>query len=360
MHSNPEHIAQRLLAWNGAGLRQTFPWQHTGDAYCVWVSEIMLQQTRAETVIPYYQRFMRTFPDIPLLAAADESEVLRLWSGLGYYSRARNLHRGARALVEGFGGILPTTVEELLSLPGIGRSTAGAICALGHGGRGVILDGNVRRVLSRLYAVDGDPARAATQRELWRLADECTPAASELAGDYAQAIMNFGAVVCKSRRPDCDLCPLRTDCEACRQSRQEQLPMRRRRAVRPVRQARWLVLRFPDDGVLLERVGIRGVWSRLWTLPEPREGETLQQACVRLTGLAEGQWRTRAAPWREVRHGFTHFELCAEVHVAEADKPPARIAEPQRWFVGSPAEALHSLALPSPVSRLLAELQEQE
>lgn len=355
MEPNPERIASSLLAWNSAGPRRTFPWQHTDSPYCVWVSEIMLQQTRAETVVDYYLRFMEAFGDVRALAGADEAQVLRLWSGLGYYARARNLHRAAQALVAHHGGSFPCELDALLRLPGIGRSTAGAIRALGLGERGVILDGNVRRVLSRLFRVGGDPARAQTQRQLWQLADQCTPPQAGRSGDYAQAVMNFGAVVCTVRRPGCDGCVLRSQCGAYSDSSQQSLPARRNRPVRPVRRRRWLLVHFPDGSVLLEKVWAEGLWSGLWVLPEVPDDEPLPQAFARLTGLSEQQGRVRTGPWRKLRHGFTHFELHADVHAADAAGLPARIADSERQFIGSVQRALRDLALPSPVSRLLRE-----
>src|SRR5689334_18575699 len=263
-------IAPRLLAWHAKAGRHDLPWQKDlrkeGSAYRVWVSEIMLQQTQVSTVIPYFERFLQRFPDAISLANAPPDEVLHLWTGLGYYARARNLHRAAQVIRDEHAGAFPTELDAVMALPGIGRSTAGAILAISTGQRHSILDGNVKRVLSRYYAIDGAPDENATIDELWRLADANTPA--ENVAVYTQAIMDLGATLCTRSRPRCDDCPIASDCRARLQGRQGELPAaKKRRALRKQKHAVMLVAR-RDQEVLLVQRPPSGIWGGLWCLPE--------------------------------------------------------------------------------------------
>jgi len=245
---------QRLLTWYRRHGRD-LPWRKTVDPYHILVSEIMLQQTQVATAINYYERFMQRFPDIATLATAPLDEVLHLWSGLGYYSRARNLHRAAQVLVLRYGGQLPATAVELAELPGIGRSTAAAIRALSAGERGAILDGNVRRVLARFFLVTGALRPHAAQQRLWQLAERCTP--DEDVAAYTQAIMDLGATICVRRRPLCVACPLESHCAAKRARRQHEIPAPRARLSRRTRAVVMLLAQRGDGSVLLERVSVR-------------------------------------------------------------------------------------------------------
>ena len=288
-------VADRLLAWFERHGRRNLPWRTRTTPYRVWVSEVMLQQTQVATVIPYFERFLERFPDIESLAAADRDEVLHLWTGLGYYARARNLHRAARLA----NGALPDTAPELTSLPGIGRSTAAAILAIGFGQRAVILDANVKRVLTRLHALQGI---SATESSLWRHADVHTPA--EHAGDYAQAIMDFGATHCRRARPLCCACPLSDRCLAYAQDLQHVLPEPRRRRPLPVRAVRVLLLIDDKGACLLERRPDDGVWGGLWSLPEvPVEDDAAARACEWAAAIESSE---RLPGFR---HSFTHFHL---------------------------------------------------
>ena len=247
--SESSPIAPALLAWHAAHGRHDLPWQGERTPYRVWVSEIMLQQTQVATVIPYYQRFLARFPDVRALADAAVDEVLHLWSGLGYYARARNLHRAAVRVRDEYAGELPRDFASLAALPGIGRSTAGAILALAFGERFPILDGNARRVLARYFAV-ATPPGAATTRRLWELAEDATPDAQ--IADYTQAIMDLGATVCVRQRPLCPTCPLSERCAARRRNRQQELPARRARAAR-ARRSVYMVVALADTGEVLAR-----------------------------------------------------------------------------------------------------------
>ncbi|MGQ0430205.1 MAG: A/G-specific adenine glycosylase [Gammaproteobacteria bacterium] len=336
----PGRIAAKLLPWFERHGRHDLPWQRNPSPYRVWVSEVMLQQTQVATVIPYFERFLRRFPDPSALAAAPQDEVLRHWAGLGYYARGRNLHRAAREIVARHGGRLPETPEGLLSLPGIGRSTAGAILALAHGRRHPILDGNVKRVLARVFAVRKPPDAAMSL--LWSLAENCTPAAR--VAEYTQAIMDLGATVCTRVRPDCVHCPLRHDCGAFAAGLVDELPARKRRRPRPRRRTHML---FVTQGgrVLLRRRPPRGIWGGMWTPPEFANAAS----AARWAAVAFGK---RAASLRRlpaVTHSFTHFDLdIAPWLLALPGAGKARRRAGERWqALAAPAE----VGLPAPVAR---------
>jgi A/G-specific adenine glycosylase len=296
-----DDFGRRLLAWYRDHGRRALPWQQA-TPYRVWVSEVMLQQTRVATVIPYFERFVSRFPDIGTLAVAPLDEVLHLWSGLGYYARARNLHAAARQTWERYGGSLPEDLDALMTLPGIGRSTAGAVLALAFGQRHPILDGNVKRVLSRYHAVEGWPGCAAVSRRLWALAECHTPKAR--VAEYTQAIMDLGAGLCTRSAPDCGRCPVQSGCLAARDGRQAELPGARPSRSQPLRHTSFLILMNPAGEVLLERRPPAGVWGGLWTFPEcPVEGDP--EACCRALGL-EPLALHRGEPFQ---HAFTHFRL---------------------------------------------------
>jgi A/G-specific adenine glycosylase len=296
-------LAQALIEWHAAHGRHDLPWQQDRTPYRVWVSEIMLQQTQVITVIDYYQRFLQRFPDVASLAAAPLDEVLHLWSGLGYYSRARNLKRAAERIVAEYGGEFPATRDALAELPGIGRSTAAAILALSHGQREAILDGNVRRVLSRVYGIDGAPGAPATLRTLWACAEAATPAAD--VATYTQAIMDFGATLCTRHAPLCMHCPLQSDCIAFATGRVQELPARRQRAARRTRAVIMLLATRGDGDVLLQRRPPQGIWGGLWAPPDFENREAAEQFCG--SRLRRAQLDQAALP--VLRHGFTHFDL---------------------------------------------------
>ena len=265
-----DDFATSLLAWFDQHGRRDLPWQRAINPYRVWVSEIMLQQTQVATVIPYFERFTGRFPTLAELASADLDEVLHHWTGLGYYARGRNLHKAARVVVADHQGELPRCVEVLQSLPGIGRSTAGAIAAIAYGIRAPILDGNVKRVLTRFHAVAGYPGVPAVARTLWQLADQHTPA--RRVADYTQAIMDLGATVCVRNGPSCHRCPIQTGCEALEAGVVDAYPGKKPRKNKPVRAARLFVLHDGRGGCLLEQRPENGIWGGLWTPPERAAG----------------------------------------------------------------------------------------
>ena len=296
-------FASRLLDWFDRHGRHDLPWQHPRSAYRVWVSEIMLQQTRVEAVMSYFQAFMARFPDLHALAGAPLDEVLHLWSGLGYYARARNLHRASRLVQERHGGELPAGRAALEALPGIGRSTAAAILAQAFGQPEAILDGNVRRVLARHAAVEGWPGSTAVQRRLWVLAEARLP--GERMADYTQAIMDLGATICSRTRPACQRCPVASDCAALAQRRTADLPTPRPGKVLPLR-TRWAALVVAPAGVYLERRVPTGIWGGLYSMPEADEQQVLRDAV--LSRWAHAREEARDAGDR-IAHAFSHYQL---------------------------------------------------
>jgi A/G-specific adenine glycosylase len=346
-------FAAPLLAWHALHGRHDLPWQRERTPYRVWVSEIMLQQTQVATVIGYYERFMARFPDLASLAAAPADEVLHLWSGLGYYSRARNLQRAAQVAIADHGGELPASVAGLAALPGIGPSTAAAIRALSAGERATILDGNVRRVLARYFALEGPLVGRAAEQQLWRLAEECTPD-TEVA-TYTQAIMDLGATVCVRSRPLCTVCPLATDCAARKQGLQASIPAPKPRAARRTRATVLLLALRREGAVLLERQPTPGIWAGLWCPPQFAD----------LAAAREWAGQRLAAPRYEpaalapFRHVFTHFDLEVTPLLVHCEGPAgvadwARQAGGSHGMIWLDLAAPQEVGLPAPVSRLLA------
>jgi len=307
-------FAERLLAWYDLHGRHDLPWQHPRSPYRVWIAEIMLQQTQVTTVIPYFERFMTRFPDLASLASTSLDEVLHLWSGLGYYARARNLHRTAGLLMSHRDGEFPLAIDDLAALPGIGRSTAGAILAQSRDQRHPILDGNVRRVLCRYRAIAGWPGTAAIQRRLWALSESLTP--QERVCDYTQAIMDLGATVCTRRRPACSDCPLADDCSARLAGEVSAYPEARPKRKLPTRRTTMLLLRDPTGRTCLVRRPPSGIWGGLWSLPECTDGDPRDWARERL-GLD-----VRVEPAvPALRHTFSHFHLDIDVIPATLERP---------------------------------------
>jgi A/G-specific adenine glycosylase len=341
-------IARRVIRWRRRYGRQGLPWQDTRDPYRVWLSEIMLQQTQVATVRDYYARFLQAFPDLGALADASLDDVLARWSGLGYYSRARNLHRCAQVVQREHGGTFPTTSQALAQLPGIGRSTAAAIAAFCFGERVAILDGNVKRVLGRALGFGGDLSRAAEQRALWQQAQALVPKRG--VEHYTQGLMDLGATLCTARRPACERCPLATLCVAFGQGQPEAYPVKTRRAQRGARAHALLWLEQGDQVWLAQRPE-RGVWAGLWSLPEFESPAALRGRLAGWPGEGEDQpviehalthfdWRLQPLRWRLPRR------LAAARRQALTDGLP-----PGRWV--SVEQALQ-MALPAPVRKLLA------
>jgi len=346
MRRRPSFSA-RVARWQRRHGRRDLPWQSARDAYRIWLSEVMLQQTQVAVVIPYYERFVARFPDVRALARAAQDDVLALWSGLGYYGRARNLHRAAREVVRAHGGEFPRDFDSLVALPGIGRSTAAAIAAFAAGERRAILDGNVKRVLARHAGIGGDPASAAVSAKLWSEAEARLPRAGIAA--YTQGMMDLGATICVRTRPRCDACPVADDCVARRQKRVAEFPGRRARAAR--RRERTVMLVIVSRGeVLLEKRPSEGIWGGLWSLPEAAPGEDVPAVVKRRCGL-EAASLEALAPFE---HGFTHFTL--EVQPLRVGLAPGRRRAPPPPMTWMPLSELRGAALPAPVRKLLDQL----
>jgi A/G-specific adenine glycosylase len=341
---------ERLLAWFDLHGRKDLPWQQSINPYRVWVSEIMLQQTQVQTVIPYYDRFVRSFPSILSLANANIDDVLNHWSGLGYYARARNLHAAAQIVRDQYGGEFPGTMETVEALPGIGRSTAGAILSLAFEQRQPILDGNVKRVLARHAAVDGWSGKTEVTKKLWALAEQHTP--QTRVADYTQAIMDLGATLCTRTRPRCEACPVCSDCRARKQEKVGDYPARKPKKLKPLRQTT-MILAVSENSVYMERRPASGIWGGLWSFPElPDDGDQprIEDWCERIAGNAS------AVPvqWDALRHSFSHYDLdinpvlvrIGEIRGSVADNddatwyqldqhPPGGVAAPVRKLIDS-------------------------
>ena len=360
-----------MLAWHARHGRHDLPWQQPRTPYRVWLSEVMLQQTTVAAVIPYFHRFVARFPDLASLAAADLDQVLGLWQGLGYYARARNLHACARRVQAEHGGELPASREQLQALPGIGRSTAAAICAQAYGQREAILDANVRRLLARHSGEREWPGASAAQKRLWAQAEARLP--DRALPDYTQGVMDLGAQVCKPRQPDCPACPVREDCAALAQSLTASIPAPapKKSRPRPQRQCRMWVHRRADGAIWLQRRPEQGLWGGLWSLPQspprdvsppgdvPQPGEVGAAASTPAEAAPEAT-ADQGAPLPLLRHGFTHFDLEIQPWLVE-DAPPDAVAEPAavyaqaggRWV--APTE-LGEYGLPTAVRKILATL----
>jgi A/G-specific adenine glycosylase len=338
-----------LLEWWDQHGRKDLPWQRQATPYRVWVSEIMLQQTQVTTVIPYFQRFMACFPTIESLAAASADEVLHHWSGLGYYARARNLHKAAHIIREQHGGEFPLDIDSVMALPGIGRSTAGAILALAAGQFHSILDGNVKRVLTRLHAVEGWPGNKEVEGRLWRLAQDHTP--RRRTAHYTQAIMDLGATLCTRARPACERCPAQARCLAYAQQRIADFPTPKPRGTLPVRRTQLLLVRDATATVLLTKRPPSGIWGGLWSLPECAVGADIADWCrQRLSCDAHEEAR-----WPVLRHTFSHFHLDIHPVLVRVGARAAAVMDDAESVWYNPQKP-QQLGLAAPIQRLLNQL----
>jgi len=348
-------FAQRLLAWFDVHGRKNLPWQDPRTPYRVWISEVMLQQTQVATVVPYFDRFVARFPNVSALARAELDDVLHLWTGLGYYARGRNLHAAAKRIVAEHGGELPADLDALTNLPGIGRSTAGAILSAGFGMRAPILDGNVKRVLARHHAVTGYPGDSAVATTLWRHAEAHTP--YERVADYTQAIMDLGATLCTRANARCDECPVASTCTSFATDSVDRYPEPKPRKTLPVRRSRMFVVVDERGDCLLERRPPTGLWGGLWNPPE-RAGDCAVPDFLTEIGVSEGSIVERHS-MPTFRHSFTHFHLDIEPFLVELPSRPLAIADIDRWRwygVGSN----ESLGLSAVAVRLLASIKPLE
>ena len=341
-------FAGDLLAWHSREGRHDLPWQHPRSAYRVWVSEIMLQQTQVRTAIPYFENFISRFPGLRELAQASEQEVMQAWAGLGYYSRARNLHKAASICMDSHGGDLPRGFDALTALPGIGRSTAGAILSQAHGDRYAIVDGNVKRVLTRFFAIQDDTASAAVGRQLWTLAESLLP--QTRMADYSQAIMDLGATVCTRSHPACPRCPLATHCKAWQSDSVARFPQRKATKKIPQRESFMLILLNSAGEILLERRPAEGIWGGLHSLPEAGDADA--------ASILAGKFIKRdkqAQALEPVEHAFSHYRLHIRPLLWRACTQKPRIADNDavRWVARS---QLGEYGLPAPIKKILMSL----
>lgn len=340
-------FATRIATWQQRHGRHDLPWQNTRDPYRIWLSEIMLQQTQVSTVIPHYQRFLERFPDLHALAAADQEAVMPYWAGLGYYARARNLHRCAQEIARDWGGRFPPDAAAIATLPGIGRSTAAAIAAFAYGERSPIMDGNVKRVFARHFGIAGDPARRETETRLWALADAQLHDGAGHGVDmpaYTQGLMDLGATVCIRGKPLCERCPVNETCIARREGRQAELPTPKARKPSPERSTGMLVLRH-EGRILLEQRPATGIWGGLWSLPEFDIAQDARSACQAL-----GATPAQAFELAAFSHTFTHFRLHVRPWYVVLAAPPSKDDRAWRWV---DAFQTAQVALPAPVRKLI-------
>ncbi|TAA44985.1 MULTISPECIES: A/G-specific adenine glycosylase [Corallincola] len=348
-----QQFNQQIIEWYQQQGRKDLPWQQDKTAYRVWVSEIMLQQTQVSTVIGYYEKFMARFPSVEALAAGEQDEVLHLWTGLGYYARARNLHKSAQLIVEQYQGVFPTEIEALIALPGIGRSTAGAILSLSAGQRHPILDGNVKRVLARLLALPEWPGKAAVEKQLWLMADKLTP--TQGVAQYNQAMMDMGATLCTRSRPNCAECPVKALCAAEKTGSPSDFPVSKPKKTIPTRRVFLLLLRKGNEVFLQQRPPV-GLWGGLWGFPEAADQQTLEEQLA-MFGISAEQRQTLPA----FRHTFSHFHLeITPLLLSLTDTQGithCMESTPTLWYnLAQPA----TVGLAAPTQKLLKQLASQE
>jgi A/G-specific adenine glycosylase len=339
----------RVLDWFDDHGRKDLPWQRGINPYRVWLSEIMLQQTQVKTVIPYFERFMATFPDVEALAAAPEDEVLHLWTGLGYYARARNLHKAAKYVALELGGEFPNSLEGLEALPGVGRSTAGAILSIAFKQRASILDGNVKRVLARFHRVEGWPGNSAVHKKLWEIAEKYTP--GERCADYTQAMMDLGATLCTRSAPACELCPLARDCEAKAHNDQTSYPGKKPRKTLPVKSTHFVIARSPGGEIWLEKRPSQGIWGGLWCFPEVESEQEAARMCLDRLSIEPG----KIDLWPQFRHTFSHYHLDINPVLIDLAAEPTAVMEGDRqlWYN---VRSAPQVGLAAPVASLLKKL----
>lgn len=352
---SPKSFASKLLKWFDQHGRKALPWQQNPTPYRVWVSEIMLQQTQVSTVIPYFERFMTRFPEVEDLAAAAQDEVLHLWTGLGYYARARNLHKAAQRICIDYQGTFPNTVEALMDLPGIGQSTAGAVLSLSSNTWAPILDGNVKRVLARVHRINGPVQENIVQHHLWALSHHYTPKQSAKA--FNQAMMDIGATLCTRSRPQCDACPLHSLCGAYQHRQTDRYPEPKTSTAKPTQSCSFLILRTASDDILLEKRPSTGIWGGLWGFPEFDSAKALIDASQKT--FKGGQTTLPAEHLGTIKHIFTHFTLNISPVVITLNKRHnhplgTKYDRETKWF---PLSQTPAVGLAAPVARLLKQLR---
>jgi len=359
MHTNTS-FSERLLNWFKQHGRHDLPWQHPREPYRVWLSEIMLQQTQVKTVIPYFERFINEFPNIAKLAQATQDEVLHLWTGLGYYARGRNLHKAAQKIMEDHAGVFPKFYDDILALPGIGPSTSAAILAQAFNQPSTILDGNVKRVLTRFHAISGWPGEKKIETQLWAHAKQHTP--NHSAADYTQAIMDLGATVCSRSKPSCEICPINQDCTANAQGNPKDYPTSKKRSTLPVKQTTMLLLQNTDGEILLQQRPAQGIWGNLWSLPEMEphkiKPDTITPEDVAFISQQNFGCTIQSSKTLETfRHTFSHYHLDIQPLLCRVSTHTQCVmdSDSQVWYKCEPAD---KRGLPAPVKKLLEDVLE--
>jgi len=345
---SPEKFQDAVLNWFDQYGRTNLPWQKSINPYRVWVSEIMLQQTQVSTVIPYFERFMHSYPTVETLAAAPLDEVLHHWTGLGYYARARNLHKTAQQVSNELGGLFPDNVSQLIELPGIGRSTAGAISSIAFKNQATILDGNVKRVLARYSAIDGWPGKSAVVEKLWLIAETYTP--YKRIADYTQAMMDLGATLCTRSSPNCEQCPIEKGCKAFKQGNPQDYPGKKPKKKLPVKSTCFLMIRNSEGALLLEQNPPVGLWGGLWVFPQCESQEQLEETYLKLGIKTDSQQILDIK-----RHTFSHFHLDyqpIQISIDNSATISNQIAEGSNQVWYNPQNPL-SLGMPAPIKALL-------
>lgn len=344
MSPQQKPFSKQVIAWQYQFGRKNLPWQADPTPYRVWISEVMLQQTQVATVIPYFLRFMTQLPTLSSLAKASIDEVLALWAGLGYYSRARNLHKAAQIIEAQFQGIFPEHFDEVIALPGIGRSTAGAILSLSKQQPFPILDGNVKRVLSRYFMIDGPPNQSNTLKALWALSEQCTPKTQTAI--YNQAMMDLGATICTRTKPSCTSCPLSKTCQAYQAQRVHEFPNKQQRARKDTQYCQLLILKSAKK-VLLQKRPDKGIWGGLWSLPQIEAHTCPRDWCQKYLAIKPKQVNKQPS----FRHTFTHFHLnITPIHISISREKKLNDAE-YLWYDAAESPPI---GLPKPVQNLLA------
>lgn len=340
----PEKFQQRILAWFATNGRKDLPWQQNMTPYKVWLSEIMLQQTQVTTVIPYYHRFIQQFSDINKLATSSIDLILHLWSGLGYYARARNLHKTAKIISEQ-GGVFPNNFNSLIDLPGIGRSTAGAILSIAFNNDHPILDGNVKRVLARYHAISGWTGSSKVSNELWRLSAAYTPKLQ--VAEYTQAIMDLGATICTRYQPKCDECPISLDCLARIKNKVKQIPTAKPTKILAEKKILFLVLQTMEKQFFLEKRPTTGIWGGLWSFPEFNSLKEIESWCTQKSIPI-----LSIKKMTQQRHTFTHFHLDYTAIIVTTEYPTNNVMELNQsvWYN---TKQINYLGIPTPIKRLL-------
>jgi len=342
-------FSEQILSWFEEHGRKDLPWQRDSDVYKIWVSEIMLQQTRVETVIPYYEKFMQRFPSIKKLAASDIDEVLHHWTGLGYYARARNLHKAAKHICEQNNGKFPTDIEEVIALPGVGRSTASAILALSFNQPHAILDGNVKRVLSRYFALEGWPGMREVEEQLWQHAEALLP--SQDYAKYTQAMMDLGAMLCTRSNPSCSACPIQGNCEAYAQQRQGELPTTKPSKKIPLRDVVVAIIHDSEDNsIWLEKRPPAGIWGGLYSFPEFEDTAKLDVWLNR----HYKNYSHSSLPLLAISHTFSHFQLHMRLRLIQVNKKPNGVMEDDLgvWYKSTGQK----IGLAAPVKKVLEQV----